>query len=299
MNLLITGAWQSAFENIPYLESLGHKVAFLQQEKEELPCDVEWIEGVICNGLFLYHKIEKFKNLRYVQLTSAGFDRAPMDYIKQHNIEIHNARGVYSIPMAEFAIAGVLQIYKQNRFFYENQKEHKWEKHRGLLELLEKKVCIVGCGSVGTECAKRFKAFGCSVMGVDIKPYQNELYDSMLPLDSLDDALMKADITILTLPLTEETRRFINADRFAAMKNGAVLVNISRGAIIDTDALIVALNTHLGSAVLDVFDEEPLYESSPLWDMRNVIITPHNSFISDKNNARLRELVINNLTAKK
>ena len=222
-----------------------------------------------------------------------------MDYIKQHNIEIHNARGVYSIPMAEFAIAGVLQIYKQNRFFYENQKEHKWEKHRGLLELLEKKVCIVGCGSVGTECAKRFKAFGCSVMGVDIKPYQNELYDSMLPLDSLDDALMKADITILTLPLTEETRRFINADRFAAMKNGAVLVNISRGAIIDTDALIVALNTHLGSAVLDVFDEEPLYESSPLWDMRNVIITPHNSFISDKNNARLRELVINNLTAKK
>lgn len=299
MNLFITGAWQSAFENIPYLESLGHKVAFLQQEKEELPCDVEWIEGVICNGLFLYHKIEKFKNLRYVQLTSAGFDRAPMDYIKQHNIEIHNARGVYSIPMAEFAIAGVLQIYKQNRFFYENQKEHKWEKHRGLLELLEKKVCIVGCGSVGTECAKRFKAFGCSVMGVDIKPYQNELYDSMLPLDSLDDALMKADIIILTLPLTEETRRFINADRFAAMKNGAVLVNISRGAIIDTDALIVALNTHLGSAVLDVFDEEPLYESSPLWDMRNVIITPHNSFISDKNNARLRELVINNLTAKK
>ena len=295
MNLLITGAWQSAYENIVALEQLGHRVAFIQQEKEGLPCEAEWIEGVICNGLFLHHDIKEFKNLRYIQLTSAGFDRVPMNYVKEHDIEIHNARGVYSIPMAEFAIAGVLQIYKQNRYFYENQKGHKWEKHRGLLELLEKKVCIVGCGSVGTECAKRFKAFGCSVIGVDIKPYQNELYDSMLPLDSLDDALTKADVTILTLPLTEETCRFINADRFKAMKNGAVLVNISRGAIIDTDALIAALNTHLGGAVLDVFDEEPLHESSPLWDMRNVIITPHNSFVSEGNYARMLDVIMNNL----
>lgn len=295
MNLLITGAWQSAYKNIVALEQLGHRVAFMQQEKEDLPCDAEWIEGVICNGLFLHHDIKEFKNLRYIQLTSAGFDRVPMNYVKEHDIEIHNARGVYSIPMAEFAIAGVLQFYKQNRFFYENQKEHKWEKHRGLLELLEKKVCIVGCGSVGSECAKRFKAFGCSVMGVDIKPYQNELYDSMLPLDSLDDALAKADVTILTLPLTEETCRFINADRFKAMKNGAVLVNISRGAIIDTDALLAALNTHLGGAVLDVFDEEPLHESSPLWDMRNVLITPHNSFVSEGNYARMLDVIMNNL----
>mgnify|MGYP006067363887 CR=1 FL=1 len=295
MNLLITGAWQSAYKNIVALEQLGHRVAFIQQEKEDLPCDAEWIEGVICNGLFLHHDIKEFKNLRYIQLTSAGFDRVPMNYVKEHDIEIHNARGVYSIPMAEFAIAGVLQIYKQNRYFYENQKEHKWEKHRGLLELLEKKVCIVGCGSVGTECAKRFKAFGCSVIGVDIKPYQNELYDSMLPLDSLDDALTKADVTILTLPLTEETCRFINTDRFKTMKNGAVLVNISRGAIIDTDALIAALNEHLGGAVLDVFDEEPLHENSPLWDMRNVIITPHNSFVSEGNYARLLDVIMNNL----
>ena len=295
MNLLITGAWQSAYKNIVALEQLGHRVAFIQQEKEDLPCDAEWIEGVICNGLFLHHDIKEFRNLRYIQLTSAGFDRVPMNYVKEHDIEIHNARGVYSIPMAEFAIAGVLQIYKQNRYFYENQKEHKWEKHRGLLELLEKKVCIVGCGSVGTECAKRFKAFGCSVIGVDIKPYQNELYDSMLPLDSLDDALTKADVTILTLPLTEETCRFINTDRFKTMKNGAVLVNISRGAIIDTDALLAALNTHLGGAVLDVFDEEPLHESSPLWDMRNVLITPHNSFVSEGNYARMLDVIMNNL----
>ena len=164
-----------------------------------------------------------------------------------------------------------------------------------MTELHGKQVCIVGCGSVGTECAKRFKAFGCSVSGVEIKPYQNELYDSMLPLDSLDETLMQADVTILTLPLTVETRNFINADRFAAMKHGAVLVNIARGAIIDTDALIVAMNTHLGGAVLDVFEEEPLHESSPLWDMENVIITPHNSFVSEGNQARMLDVIINNL----
>lgn len=299
MNLLITGAWDGAKENIPYLEKLGYTIVFMQNETEALPCDATWVEYVICNGLFLSHHIEQFTNLKYIQLTSAGYDRVSMDYVKSQGIEIHNARGVYSIPMAEFAISGVLQLYKQSGYFHDNQKDHKWEKHRGLTELYGKQVCIVGCGSVGTECAKRFRAFGCFVVGVDIKPYKNELYDSMLPLNSLDEALMQADVTVLTLPLTEETRHFINADRFAAMKNGAVLVNIARGAIIDTDALIVALNKHLGGAVLDVFDEEPLHESSPLWDMGNVIITPHNSFISDKNNARLRELVINNLTAKK
>lgn len=299
MNLLITGAWQETEKYIEAIEKMGHQVQFLQYEKYELPCEYEWVEGIIGNGIFLSHPIEQFTSLRYIQLTSAGFDRVPMDYVKAHGIEIHNARGVYSIPMAEFALCGVLQLYKQSKYFHENQKARKWEKHRGLLELNGKTVCIVGCGSVGTECAKRFRAFGCSVTGVDIKPYQNELYDAMLPLDSLDDALTRADVTVLTLPLTEDTRRLINEDRFTVMKHGSVLVNIARGAIIDTDALITALNTHLGGAVLDVFEEEPLRESSPLWDMENVIITPHNSFISDKNNSRLRELVINNLTAKK
>ena len=295
MNLLVTGAFDWTEKELNMLRAIGHKVVFMQQEKTPLPCDAAWVEGIIGNGIFLSHSIEQFTSLRYIQLTSAGFDRVPMDYVKQHGIEIHNARGVYSIPMAEFAVSGVLQLYKQSGYFHENQKAHKWEKHRGLLELFGKNVCIVGCGSVGTECAKRFKAFGCSVTGVDVKPYQNKVYDTMLPLDSLDNVLTNADVTILTLPLTEETRHFINADRFAAMKRGAVLVNIARGAIIDTNALITALNTHLGGAILDVFEEEPLDEHSPLWDMENVILTPHNSFVGDGNHERLFNLILKNL----
>lgn len=297
MNILITGAWQQAADYIGALEEAGHSVRFLQFEKDALPCDYAWVEAIIGNGIFLSHPIEKFTSLRYIQLTSAGFDRVPMDYVKAHGIEIHNARGVYSIPMAEFAVSGVLQLYKQSKYFLENQKTHKWEKHRGLLELFGKNVCIVGCGSVGTECAKRFKAFGCSVTGVDINPYHNESYDIILPLDRLEEALANAEVTILTLPLTEETRYLINAERLAAMKRGAVLVNIARGAIVDTDALITALNTHLRGAVLDVFEEEPLNAHSPLWDMDNVILTPHNSFVSDESIKRLNTIVLNRLEA--
>lgn len=298
MNLLVTGAFNCTENELNKLRERGHEVIFMQQEKSPLPCDAAWVEGIIGNGIFLSHPIERFTSLRYIQLTSAGFDRVPMDFVEQHGIEIHNARGVYSIPMAEFALCGVLQLYKQSGFFHKNQTAHRWEKHRKLQELYGKTVCIVGCGSVGTECAKRFRTFGCLVVGVDIAPYQSEIYDTMLPLDSLDDALIKADVIVLTLPLTEETRRFISADRFAVMKRGAVLVNIARGAILDTDALIAALNTHLGGAVLDVFDEEPLCENSPLWDMDNVVITPHNSFVGDGNGQRLCEITFDNLEGK-
>ena len=294
MNLLVTGAWSDGKNCITELETMGHTVVFMQYEKDELPCSYEWVEGVVCNGLFLSHPIEKFTNLRYIQLTSAGFDRVDMDYVKAHGIEIHNARGVYSIPMAEFALSGVLQLYKQAAFFRENQKRHLWEKHRGLLELAGKKVLIVGCGSVGNECAKRFAAFGCEVTGVDLYPREDSLYSKILPLDKLDDMLITADIVVLTLPLSEQTRHLMNDNKLSLLKDGAVLVNIARGAIVDTEALIKHID-RLGGAVLDVFEEEPLIDNSPLWDKPNVILTPHNSFVGDNVNNRLKNLILNNL----
>ena len=294
MNMLITGAWNQASDYISEIEKQGHKVKFMQFEKDELPCPYEWVEGVVCNGLFLNHEIEKFTNLKYIQLTSAGFDRVPMDYVKEHNIEIHNARGVYSIPMAEFAIAGVLQLYKQMEYFRENQKKHEWNKHRGLIELYGKTVCILGCGSVGTECAKRFSAFGCKVVGVDLYPREDENYAKMYHLNDLNEVLPQADVLILTLPLTDETNHLMNTDRFVLLKDGAVLVNIARGAVVDTDALIENLDK-LGGAVLDVFEQEPLEQDSLLWDSEKVIVTPHNSFVGDGNGKRLSEVILENM----
>ena len=294
MNLLVTGAWSDGKNCISELEAMGHNVTFMQYEKDALPCDYEWVEGVICNGLFLSHPIEKFINLKYIQLTSAGFDRVDMNYVKAHNIEIHNARGVYSIPMAEFAVCGVLQLYKQAAFFRENQKQHLWEKHRGLLELAGKNVLIVGCGSVGNECAKRFKAFDCTITGVDLYPREDSLYNEMLPLDKLDEALSQTDVVVLTLPLTEQTRHLIDESKLSFMKDGATLVNIARGAIIDTNALQNHIDRFTG-AVLDVFEEEPLNENSTLWSKQNIILTPHNSFVGEENGERLKGIIIQSI----
>ena len=295
MNLLITGAWQQAKEYIPTIECNGHQVQFLQFERDELPCEYEWVEGIVGNGIFLSHPIEKFVNLKYIQLTSAGFDRVPMDYVREHGIEIHNARGVYSVPMAEFAVAGVMELYKKMRFFYENQKEHNWEKHRGLIELFGKTVVIVGCGDVGIECAKRFRAFGCTVIGVNRTVRKNEVCDRIVPLSDIETVLPEADLVVLTVALTEETRHLMNAERLKLLKSSTVIVNIARGGVIDTNALIACL-PNIGGAVLDVFEEEPLTTDSPMWDMENVLITPHNSFVGDGNIERLGRIVMNALT---
>lgn len=295
MNLLVTGAWPDAKKYLEAIEKMGHNVQFLQFENDILPCAYDWVEGVICNGIFISHPIEQFTALRFIQLTSAGFDRVPMNYINQHDIEIHNARGVYSIPMAEFAICGVLQLYKQSKFFYENKKEHKWEKHRGLIELFGRTVCILGCGSVGNECAKRFHVFGCRVIGIDTKPFESEYYDAMYQIDKLEDVISKSDVIVLTLPLSPKTTHLMNAERLRKMKKDSLLVNISRGGVVDTKALEDALRNNIGGAVLDVFEREPLESYNPLWNMSNVIITPHNSFISDKNNVRFWEIVKSNL----
>lgn len=296
MNLLVTGAWIGAQEHIPAIEAMGHRVVFQQWETDPLPCDAAWVEGVVCNSLFLHHPIEMFPNLRYIQTISAGLDRVDVDYVSAHGIELHNARGVYSVPMAEFAVGGVLQLYKQSKTFFENQKSHTWEKHRDLRELCGKTVTILGCGSVGTECARRFRAFGCRVLGVDLFPRQNESYDEILPLTDLNGVLPGTDVLLLTVPLTKDTRGLIGADRLEILKPGAVLVNIARGPIVDETAVIGALQSgSLSGAVLDVFETEPLPEASALWAMDNVILTPHNSFAGEGNAQRLDYLIINHL----
>lgn len=293
MNLLITGAWQGAKEHFEEIEKLGHKVVFLQQEKEDLPVREEWVEGVICNGLFLYHPIERFVNLRYIQLTSAGFDRVELNYVKEKKITINNARGVYSIPMAEFVLARVLEQYKRLEIFREQQKKMAWNKLRDLQELFDKRVLIIGCGSVGTECAKRFKAFGCEVVGVDVIPRMDENYSCMVGLEMLDEQLADADVIVLTLPLTYETRGLIDGKRLSLIKKNGILVNIARGAIIDQKAL----EEWEGIAILDVFEDEPLNRSSSLWKAENFLLTPHNSFVGEYNNNRLNKVIINNLMA--
>ena len=294
MKILITGSFPITQQQIQQLSELGLEVSLHQNEREAVQ-QPDRYEAVVCNGLFLYNAIEKFTALKYVQLTSVGLDRVPLDFIHENGIVINNARGVYSVPMAEFAICGVLQLLKRSKFFMKNQSLHSWEKHRNVLELMGRTVCVVGCGSVGTECAKRFKAFDCNIIGVDIYPREDENYDKIFELDHLHHCLSYSDIVILTLPLTEGTKHLLNEQAFGAMKKGAILVNIARGGVVDTNALIHALDTVLEGAVLDVFEDEPLFSENPLWDLENVIITPHNSFVSEANQVRLWDVIYSNL----
>lgn len=295
MKTLVTGVFPLDDHRRNALEALGLELTFHQDERIPVEHPEEY-EAVICNGLFTFQDIAAFRNLKYIQLTSAGMDRAPMDYIRARGIEIRNAAGVYSIPMAEYALWGVLERYKQGRFFSRNQTCRRWEKHRGLLELAGKTVCIVGCGSVGTECAKRFEAFGCRVLGVATTARAQRHFESVRSMEHLTDVLYEADIVVLSLPLTAETRGLFGEETLGAIKPGAILVNIARGPIVDTKALIAALQNNLSGAVLDVFEEEPLKEDSPLWDMENVILTPHNSFVGEGNYDRMAHTVIENLS---
>lgn len=153
---------------------------------------------------------------------------------------------------------------------------------------------IVGAGSVGRACADRFRAFGCEIIGVNRRTAVDG-FDKIYSISDIRAAVSAGDIVIFCLPLTKETEHIANAELFSAMKDGAVIVNISRGGIIDTDALITELKSGRLRAALDVFEQEPLDAGSELWDLPNAVITPHNSFVGDGNRARLFSLIISNL----
>ena len=160
----------------------------------------------------------------------------------------------------------------------------------GLEELGGKRVVIVGAGSVGRACADRFRAFGCEIIGVDRKT-DVDGFDKIYSIGDIRAAVSAGDIVIFCLPLTKETEHIANAELLCAMKDGAVIVNISRGGIIDTDALITELKSGRLRAALDVFEQEPLDADSELWDLPSAGIPPGNGFVGDGNRGRVWGLI--------
>ena len=294
--LLLTGAFAYTEEQKERFARLGCRVHFMQQERECLPVDAERIELVVCNGLFLWHDIDEFTNLRYVQLTSAGLDRVPLEKIRGKGIVLHNARGVYSVPMAEWAVFRVLERYKQGHWFYERQRRKEWLKCRELRELAGRKVAVVGAGNVGQEVAKRFAAFGMKVVGYDIRVFESSCFDRIKLIETFGADVGSFDVIVVTAPLTEQTFHLISRDMLRRLKRDAVLVNIARGALVDEGALGETLAERPDVyAALDVFEQEPLPEGSPLWRLPNVALSPHNSFVSDGNVERMFSVIYNNL----
>lgn len=296
MKTLITGALKINETQIEELKKLGLEIIYIKNETEKIDVEVKDIEFVICNSLFLNNDIKEFKKLKYIQVTSAGLDRLPLDYIYEKNIKLFNARGVYSIPMAEWTILKILEIYKRSKEFYKKQENKVWEKDRELLELNEKKVAILGFGSVGQEIAKRLKAFNTIITAVDIKPIKDVNIDNYCNISEIDKILPKEDIIIITLPLTDKTRGFIDFNKLNMLKKEAILINISRGSIIkEKDLTRILKGKKILGAALDVFENEPLNSQSELWNLDNITITPHNSFVSTENEKRMYEVILKNI----
>ena len=296
MNLLLTGCFSYTESQKEKLASLGYRIHFMQQEKDSLPLAAAEVDATVCNGLFPTHNIEEFSQLKFIQLTSAGFDRVPVDYIQTKGIVLHNARGVYSVPMAEWALFRVLEHYKHGWFFKNEQEHHRWTKYRGLRELAGSRVAVVGAGNVGQEVAKRFGALGCHVTGFDIHTNNTPFFDEMALTTSLLERVGVYDVVVITAPLLPSTRGLISYDVMKGMKENATLVNIARGGLIDQEALITVFTERKDMfAAVDVFENEPLEADSPLWRMDNVAISPHNSFVSDRNNERMFDVMYQHL----
>ena len=299
MKTLVTGALGATPDELNMLEGLGLDITLHPDERQPVTCPEQY-EAVIGNGLFQWNDISAFSNLKYIQLTSAGYDRLPMDYVNAHGITIHNAAGVYSGPMAEWTVMVLLELFKNADKSRENRLACRWEKNRAWRELSGKTACILGFGAYGQAVAKRLKAFDMTVRVVNRTKKDSPFADSFHPLEELEQVLAVSDVVILAIALAEGTESLIGLQQIRAMKPGAVLVNAARGGLLDEDALADTLKPgHLAGAALDVFRQEPLPESSPLWSLPNVILTPHNSFIGEGNHRRMMEVVRNNLLHRK
>jgi len=241
-----------------------------------------------------------FPRLKWNQSPSAGIGwRVFKRGWTETDIIFTTNSGTHATPLAEFCMMSML-IYVKDYFLMASQKEkHHWQRTCAT-ELRTKTLAVVGLGRVGREVARLGQCFGMHVLGnkrhiEGVDPASCNA-DRLYPSSELKTMLSEADFVVLICPETEETRGMIGEDEIAAMKKGSVLINISRGSIVDEEALIASLKSgHLGGAALDVASKEPLPPESPLWDMPNVIISPHSASTADNENEKLTEIFIDNL----
>ncbi|KKK37188.1 2-hydroxyacid dehydrogenase [Mesobacillus campisalis] len=237
--------------------------------------------------------------LRWVQSWSAGVNSMPLKKMEEMNVILTSANGVHAYPISETIFALMLALTRNIHMYVKNQLNRKWH-HSGLkLELHGKTIGIIGVGAIGLETAKIAKAFGMEVIGIRHSGNPEKNVDEMYLPKQLDEVLPRCDYVVVTLPLTSETSGLFGKEQFALMKTTSIFINIGRGAIVKENELISALsNGEIAGAGLDVFEKEPLNEDNPLWDMDNVIITPHTAGSTEHYAKRvLQDIFIPNLKA--
>jgi len=244
------------------------------------------------------HLLGHAEKLRWVHSVTVGVEKVATPLARSRGLTVTNARGVFSRPIAEYVVMVILATARRLPQLLELQRDRTWQPLRGR-ELSELTVGIVGYGSIGQEIARLLAPFGPRIIATR-RHLQREADAvpgvELIASDRLTDLLRESDVVVLAVPLTRETEGLIGALELQEMREGAVLVNISRGRLIDEVALRRALEAGwIGGAVLDVFRDEPLPPESPLWSTPNLVVTPHTSWSSGGVVERSLDLFVENL----
>lgn len=272
-------------EQIQRLQELagkhGYELINLAPEQTDAQDPIMDCEALM--GVFEAQMFKAAKSLKWMHAPSAGVERLLSDDLyASPDVTLTSSSGAFGIAISEYMLCGLLMIQRKMIQYAENQKRHEWKQYPGASAIYGSNVTVVGVGNLGSCFAERCKALGANVTGVrrTAGAGKPDCFDDMYTVDKLDEAIKDADVVALCLPATEDTKRMLDATRFGKMKQGAIVINVGRGSAIDSSALYEALQSgHLGGALLDVTDPEPLPQDSPLWDCPNVVITPHISGI--------------------
>jgi phosphoglycerate dehydrogenase-like enzyme len=246
-----------------------------------------------------FSAVRKAPRLRWMHVFNVGVDHPIFDEMLARGVRLTTSAGSTAAPIAQTAIMALLALARGFPRWLVAQRSRRWDPERNSSppDLRGQTAVIVGLGKIGTEIARLARVLGLKVIGVRRSPRGGgDPVDELHPPAALPGLLARCDWLVLACPLTPETRGLIGADALARLPRGARLINVARGEIVDEPALIATLKSgQLAGAYLDVFETEPLPPASPLWDLPNVLVTPHNSASAAGNDRRVLEIFLDNL----
>ena len=239
--------------------------------------------------------IDAAENLRLFACAYAGTGHLPMDAFEERGIAVTNASGVHGPNIAEYAVGAMVSLARRFPRAWRQGERREWRSYR-TDEIRGSTVTVVGLGAIGETLVERLDAFGVETIGVRYSPEKGGPTDEVRGFDEIHGALARTDYLVLACPLTDTTRGLIDAEALRTLPPTAALINVARGKVVDTDALVSELRSNrLRGAALDVTDPEPLPEDHPLWGLANVQITPHNAGHTPHYFERLAEIVAENV----
>lgn len=302
-NVLLSAPYMIPFADrfVPQLQDTGCRVIIPsvneRLEEQQLLELVRDIDGTICgDDRYTRRVLEQAPRLKVISKWGTGIDSIDRAACEEFGIRVCNTPNAFTIPVADSVFAYMLSFARQTPWMDQHMKAGRWEKIPGKT-LSECTIGIIGVGNIGKEVARRAAVFGMTVLGTDIRPVDKHfLSATTLQLVSLEELLARSDFVTLHTDLNPTSHHLINAQRLACMKPSAVLINTSRGPVVDEKALVGALQQGIiAGAALDVFEVEPLPADSPLKRMPNVLLAPHNSNSSPAAWERVHQNSIRNL----